>query len=74
MEACVQGSDTRGIWTIICGEFNEMPGMRLTMAQVCRLWTLTKSEAETIVRSLVERGVLAVDDGGRVCRAQDLDP
>jgi hypothetical protein len=57
---------------IMCGEFAEMPGMRLTFAQVCRLWTLTPSEAEAIVRALVERGRLAVDDGGRVCRPQDL--
>jgi hypothetical protein len=49
-----------------------MPGMRLTLSQVCRLWTLTTSEAEVIIHSLVERGVLAVDDGGRVCRTQDL--
>jgi DNA-binding IclR family transcriptional regulator len=59
--------------SIICGEFDEMPGMRLTISQVCRLWTLTRSEAEAIVASLVTRGVLAVDDGGRVCRPQDLD-
>jgi hypothetical protein len=57
----------------MCGEFSEMPGMRLTIPQVCRLWTLTRPEAEAVVGSLVERGLLAVDDGGRVCRPQDLD-
>jgi hypothetical protein len=56
----------------MCGEFREMPGMRLTLPQVCRLWTLTKSEAEAIVCALVDRGMLALDDGGRVCRPQDL--
>ena len=60
------------IGSIICGEFNEMPGMRLTLTQVCRLWTLTRAEADVVVRSLVERGALAIDDGGRVCRPQDL--
>jgi hypothetical protein len=63
---------TARIGSIICGEFNEMPGMRLTLAQVCRLWTLTRAEADAVVRSLVERGALAIDDGGRVCRPQDL--
>jgi hypothetical protein len=64
--------ETRGIGSIICGEFNEMPGMRLTVSQVCRLWTLTRSEAEAIIGSLVKRGLLAVDDSGRVCRREDL--
>ena len=73
MTAAAYARSTSGIGTIICGEFNEMPGMRLTIPQVCRLWTLTRPEAEVVVRSLVERGVLAVDDGGRVCRPQDLD-
>ncbi len=58
--------------TVIHGEFNEMPGMRLTISQVCRLWALTRSEADAIIRSLVDRGLLALDDAGRVCRPQDL--
>jgi DNA-binding IclR family transcriptional regulator len=57
---------------IICGEFNEMPGMRLTTAQVARLWALTASEAHAAVRSLVARGLLTLDDQGRVCRGIDL--
>jgi hypothetical protein len=73
MTAPVRVTATRGIGAIICGEFNEMQGMRLTLAQVCRMWTLTRPEAEAIVDALVERGLLAVDDGGRVCRPQDLD-
>ena len=58
--------------TIILGEFDEMPGMRLTMPQVCRLWCLQIREAEEIVRSLTGRGLLAVDRRGRVCRPADL--
>jgi len=65
--------EIRGIGSIMCGEFDEMPGMRLTLPQVCRLWTLTGPEAEAIVGALVRRGLLAVDDGGRVCRPQDLE-
>jgi hypothetical protein len=72
MTASVRATVTSGIGAIIRGEFDEMPGMRLTFGQVCRLWTLTRSEAEAIVGALVERGLLAVDDGGRVCRPQDL--
>jgi hypothetical protein len=60
--------------SIICGEFNEMPGMRLTTAQVARLWALTASEAHAAVRSLVARGLLTIDARGRVCRPIDLVP
>ena len=58
--------------SIIRGEFNEMPGMRLTMPQVCRLWALTSSEADAIIHSLVDRRLLTLDDEGRVCRPGDL--
>jgi hypothetical protein len=57
---------------VISGEFDEMPGMRLTLEQVCRLWALTRPDAEAIVRSLVERGALAIDGRGRLCRPEDL--
>ena len=43
-----------------------MPGMRLTLAQFGRLWNLTSTECEGIVRELIERGDLSEDDEGRV--------
>jgi hypothetical protein len=58
--------------SIIAAEFREMPGMRLTMPQVCRLWGLTHASAETLVRSLVRRGLLSLDARGRVCRPEDV--
>lgn len=57
--------------TIIAAEFREMPGMRLTIPQVCRLWGLTQAAAETVVISLVSRGLLTLDRCGRVCRPED---
>ncbi|HEY8551446.1 MAG TPA: hypothetical protein VIL35_15925 [Vicinamibacterales bacterium] len=59
---------------IILAEFDEMPAMRLTMAQVCRLWGLTRPAAEAIIGRLVARGRLAIDRLGRVCRPDDLEP
>lgn len=56
---------------IICGEFKEMAGMRLTLAQACRLWSLAPAEAQVIFQSLVCRGVLRFDERGRICRPQD---
>lgn len=58
--------------TVIAAEFREMPGMRLTMPQVCRLWGLTQAAAETLVLSLVRRGLLSLDARGRVCRPEDV--
>jgi hypothetical protein len=57
--------------TIISAEFDEMPGMRLTMPQVCRLWSITAREADDVIRSLIARGVLTLDRRGRVCRPED---
>ena len=43
-----------------------MPGMRLTLVQFGRLWNLTATECEEIVRELIERGELSEDDEGRI--------
>ncbi len=53
----------------IAGEYREMPGMRLTLAQFGRLWNLDASECEEVVRELIARGDLSEDDEGRIgCR------
>ena len=51
---------------VIAGEYREMPGMRLTLAQFGRLWNLASTECEEIVRELIERGDLSEDDEGRI--------
>lgn len=43
---------------LIRAEFNEMPGMRLTRAQFRRLWQITESECDAVVRHLVDTGFL----------------
>jgi hypothetical protein len=43
---------------LIRAEFDEMPGMRLTRAQFQRLWQITESECDAIVRHLVDAGFL----------------
>jgi hypothetical protein len=74
MAATALSARTHALDTIILAEFDEMPGMRLTMAQVCRLWRLQTVEADRVIRSLVAQGVLAFDRSGRVCRPIDLMP
>ena len=74
MNATALSARAHRLDSIICGEFNEMPGMRLTIGQVARLWALTTSEAHAAVRSLVARGLLTLDARGRLCRPIDLVP
>ena len=42
----------------IQGEYREMPGLRLTVAEACRLWQLDASTCTAIVEALVVQGFL----------------
>ena len=42
----------------IHGEYREMPGLALTMAQACRLWHLDRQTAEALLSGLVAKGTL----------------
>ena len=42
----------------IRGEYQEMPGLRLTLPQACRLWQLDRVMCETILAALVAEGFL----------------
>ena len=57
-------------WTIQA-EFNEMPGMRLTFAQVRRLWNLSIDDCRRVLDDLVSAGRLMQDADGRFCRDAD---
>jgi hypothetical protein len=57
--------------SIIRAEFDEMPGMRLTAPQACRLWGLTAEECALALGDLVESGFLIRDREGRFSRSRD---
>ena len=40
------------------GEYGEMPGLRLTVSQACRLWHVDASTCEMLFEQLVREGVL----------------
>jgi hypothetical protein len=61
----------REIISAVVGEFNEMPGMKLTRDQFCRLWHLPHDEAERVIGSLVTSGFLRKDSENRYGRAVD---
>lgn len=50
-------------------EFREMPGMRLTFAQVKRLWNLSNDQCSRVVDYLTSTGLLAQDEEQRFHRS-----
>jgi hypothetical protein len=45
----------------VSAEFREMPGLKLTLPQAARLFSIDASRCERVLGALVERGVLATD-------------
>jgi hypothetical protein len=44
--------------TRVRGEYQEMPGLRLTLAQACRLWQVDASTCESLLEQLVRERYL----------------
>jgi hypothetical protein len=42
----------------IRGEYREMPGLRLTLPQACRLWQLDAATCKVVLQTLIEEGFL----------------
>jgi hypothetical protein len=57
-------ADEQALSARVSAEFHEMPGLSITVAQAVRLFNVDRARCERILRSLVQRGVLATD--GRV--------
>ena len=56
----------------IDGEYREMPGLRLTLAQAARLWGLQAPQCLALLGALVERGRLVERPDGLYCAVGDL--
>ncbi len=54
------------------GEFREMPGLTLTVAQARRLWSLDPSTCSEVLSELVDAGFLCRKADGAYGRASDL--
>jgi hypothetical protein len=52
-----------GVSARVRAEFHEMPGLKLTARQAARLFSIERAECEGLLRSLVDTGVLACEDG-----------
>ena len=53
----------------IDAEFRDMPGMRLTFAQVKRLWNLSNDQCSRVLDFLTSTGLLAQDEEQRFHRS-----
>lgn len=56
------------------GEFNEMPGLRLTEPQARRLWNLDQQSCETLLGALVEDKFLYRTRDGAFMRTDHATP
>ena len=63
--------DAKATAHLIDAEFREMPGMRLTQAQIRRLWNLSQRECDEALERLRQAGDLVVDEAGRYARRRD---
>lgn len=52
------------------GQYIEMPGLRLTLAQAARLLDLDQDLARTVLATLVASGFLILTSSGKYCRRQ----
>jgi hypothetical protein len=55
---------------LVHAEFQEMPGMRLTLAQARRLWNLSPEDCAAVFEHLLSSGMLAEDQQHRFCRRE----
>jgi len=56
------------------GEFMEMPGMRLTQAQACRLWGLDDASCRALLTALVDAEFLFQTQNGAFMRVEAATP
>ena len=62
--------DLQALQARVSAEFREMPGMRLTLAQASRLFSIDTARCERVLGALVDVGVLATN--GRAFARADI--
>lgn len=62
-------SGSTQIVRVIEAEFREMPGMRLTDAQIRRLWNLPADVCDSLLKQMCRVGTLRQDAKGRYYHA-----
>ena len=70
----VQPQPLEGILRRIQGEYNEMPGLRLTIAQAQRLWGLERDVCDALLGALVDAKFLSQTRDGAYVRTEGARP
>jgi hypothetical protein len=52
------------------GEFNEMPGLQLTIAQASKLWGMEQAACRRVIDALVDAAFLRWTQAGTVIRTE----
>jgi hypothetical protein len=63
-------TELSSLLTRVRAEFSEMPGLRLTLAQACRLWQLEPTVCEVVLDALVCERFLLQTPSGAFVRAE----
>lgn len=58
---------------VVRTEYQEMPGLRLTLEQARRLWSVDAETCRTVIEMLVGSGYLMRTDDNLYCRADQID-
>lgn len=58
----------------IRGEYREMPGLRLTIEQACRLWQIESPTCLVLLEQLVHEGTLYRRGDGAYCSFPSMRP
>jgi hypothetical protein len=66
----ISAPENSALFARIRAEFDEMPGMKLTLQQAARLFDLQQAPCERVLDDLVKGGVLS-NDGGVFSRTRD---
>jgi hypothetical protein len=72
-EALAQTDPRAHVVERVRGEFKEMPGLVLTLAQASRLWSLDAETCSDVLSQLVAVGFLCRRPDGAFCRASALN-
>jgi hypothetical protein len=74
MQVRSEEQDLHALQSRVAAEFQEMPGLRLTVPQAARLFSIEAVRCQRVLGALVDRGELATDglafaraDGGSRC-------
>jgi hypothetical protein len=67
----IEPTPLKAILDRVCGEYLEMPGLRLTQRQAQRLWGLDEATCSRILGLLLQNGFLRETYDGRFARTLD---